>query len=36
MRLIPIECIKKGSKLGRTIFDDEGKVLLKADRKSVV
>ena len=30
MRLIPIECIKKGSKLGRTIFDDEGKVLLKA------
>lgn len=29
MRLIPIECVRKNSYLGKTIYDDYGKVLLK-------
>jgi len=30
MRIIPIECIRNGSFLGKTIYDDNGRVLLKA------
>lgn len=30
MRLIPIECVRTGSYLGRTIYDNEGRALLKA------
>jgi len=30
MRIIPIECIRNGSFLGKTIYDDSGRVLLKA------
>lgn len=29
MRLVPIECVKEGSLLARTLFDDEGRILLK-------
>ncbi|HEY5524439.1 MAG TPA: HD-GYP domain-containing protein [Clostridium sp.] len=29
MRIIPIECIRDGSFLGKTIYDDSGRVLLK-------
>ena len=29
MRIIPIECIRDGSFLGKTIYDDNGRVLLK-------
>ena len=30
MRIIPIECIRNGSFLGKTIYDDDGRVLLRA------
>lgn len=30
MRIIPIECIRNGSFLGKTIYDDNGRVLLRA------
>lgn len=30
MRLIPIECVRSGSYLGKTIYDNEGRILLKA------
>lgn len=30
MRIIPIECIRNGSFLGKTIYDNSGRVLLKA------
>lgn len=29
MRIVPIDCIKAGAFLGKTIFDDEGRALLK-------
>ncbi|AOR22264.1 HD-GYP domain-containing protein [Clostridium taeniosporum] len=29
MRLIPIECVKKDTVLGKTIYDSEGRILLK-------
>lgn len=29
MRIVPIDCIKAGAFLGKTIFDDEGRTLLK-------
>lgn len=29
MRLVPIECVKEGSYLAKTIYDDEGRVLLR-------
>lgn len=30
MRIIPVECIKDGSSLGKTIYDMDGRILLKA------
>ena len=30
MRLVPIECVRDGSYLGKTIYDDDGRILLKA------
>ena len=29
MRLVPIECIKEGSFLGKTIYDNDGRILLR-------
>ncbi|MGL5151902.1 MAG: HD-GYP domain-containing protein [Clostridium sp.] len=29
MRLLPIECVKEGSPLGKTLYDNDGRVLLK-------
>ena len=29
MRLVPIECVREGSKLGKTIYDEEGRSLLQ-------
>lgn len=29
MRLVPIECVREGSMLARTLFDDDGRILLK-------
>lgn len=29
MRLVPIECVREGSILARTLFDDDGRILLK-------
>lgn len=29
MRIIPIECVRRGSYLGKTIYDDDGRILLK-------
>lgn len=39
MRLVPIECVREGSKLAKTIYDDGGVVLLQAGvalNKSVI
>ncbi|MGG7178723.1 HD-GYP domain-containing protein [Clostridium paraputrificum] len=33
MRLIPIECVRESSCLGRTIYDDNGRILLKTGTK---
>lgn len=30
MRLVPIECVRSGSYLGKTIYDDNGRILLRA------
>lgn len=30
MRIVPIECVRSGSYLGKTIYDNEGRILLKA------
>lgn len=30
MRIVPIECVRYGSYLGKTIYDNEGRILLKA------
>lgn len=30
MRLVPIECVRDSSKLGKTIYDEEGRVLLQS------
>lgn len=29
MRLVPIECVMENSKLGKTIYDSDGNIMLK-------
>ena len=33
MRLVPIECVRENSFLGKTIYDEEGRVLLQKGTK---
>ncbi|OPX47007.1 hypothetical protein CLTHE_22450 [Clostridium thermobutyricum DSM 4928] len=29
MRIIPVECVRSGSFLGKTIYDSDGRILLR-------